>query len=66
MLDNTQGVAIALSAMATQRSEYERASTLPPLDPIPVLSRKASEPLQVDLELGGHSVIHLRLENPME
>ena len=58
--------AIALSVMATHRSKYERASALSPLDPLPVLSGKVSEPLHVDLELGGHSVIHLRLENRME
>jgi xylan 1,4-beta-xylosidase len=54
--------AIAVSVMAKHREKYERTSELSSLDPLPELSRDTSGTIGFDLELDGHSVIHLRLQ----
>lgn len=55
-------LAVAIHVMARHRDQYERLSELSPLEPLPTLLAGQVGKIQFDVELSGHSVVHLRLE----
>ena len=58
---NANPYAVAIAVMAANKAKYERMSALSKLES-PSLTTDPSGSVRFDLELDGHSVIHLRLE----
>jgi len=59
--ENANPYAVAFEVMAANKAKYERMSKLSDMEP-PPLTVGPSGSVRFDLELDGHSVIHLRLE----
>jgi len=59
--ENANPYAVAFKVMAANRAKYERMSALSDIES-PSLTVDPSGSIHFDLELDGHSVIHLRLE----
>jgi xylan 1,4-beta-xylosidase len=59
--DNANPYAVAFEVMAANRTKYERMSVLSDMES-PSLTVDHSGSVRFDLEMDGHSVIHLRLE----
>jgi len=59
--DSANPYAVAFEVMAANRAKYERMSALSDMES-PSLTVDPSGSVRFDLELDGHSVIHLRLE----
>ena len=59
--ENANPYAVALEVMAKNRARYERMSALSEIIP-PPLTTEPSGRIHFDLNLDGHSVVHVRLE----
>ena len=59
--ENANPYTVAFEVMAANRAKYERMSVLSDMES-PSLTVDPSGSVRFDLELDGHSVIHLRLE----
>lgn len=59
--ENANPYAVAIEVMAANKAKYEQMSTLSEMEP-PPLTVDSSGKVRFDLELDGHSVVHLRLE----